>query len=558
MARVKHIVGAIALGLVATAASAAPMPMGPPQTLAQWAQGAQRFDGLGDFHRKISTKSEAAQAYFDQGMRFLWAFNHDEATRSFAKAAELDAQCAACLWGVALTLGPNYNMPMMAEARARVGWDALQRAKAASASASPVEQALIQALEWRFDAANPLDPVSGPPRLAAYADALKQVAERFPDDLDVQTLYAEALMNKSPWKLWAADGQPAPGTPEILATLERVLAKDPHHPGANHYYVHAVEASPHPEKALAAAQRLGGMMPAAGHLEHMPAHILQRVGQYEASAEANRRGAAADLAYYARTPAPDYYPMYTAHNYQFLAYSAAMEGRRAETLGALRKARAAFPNEMLASMPPGVDWSVAYLYAAMIRFGLWDEALAEAAPPATLPGLRVGYLEARSQALAAKGRLDEAEAAARELDQTAAAAPADYACGMNPAKTCYAISSLRARARIAQARGDTDRAIALLREAVAKEDTLEYNEPADAFFPTRHLLGAALLKAGRAGEAEAVYREDLRRNPENGWALYGLKATLESQGRQAEAQDAGRRFAAAWRRADVTLSASAY
>jgi tetratricopeptide (TPR) repeat protein len=551
------IVAAMICGLVATGASAAPMQMGLPETLAQWAQGAQRFDGLGDFHRKVTTRSDAAQAYFDQGMRFLWAFNHDEATRSFAKAAELDPQCASCLWGVALTLGPNYNMPMMAQARAKVGWEALQRAKQASATATPVEQALIQALEPRFDGPKPLDPVSGPPRLVAYADAMKRVAERFPDDLDVQTLYAEALMNKTPWKLWMADGQPAPGTTEILATLERVLAKDPHHPGANHYYIHAVEASPHPEKALIAAQRLGGMMPAAGHLEHMPAHILQRVGQYDASVEANRRGAEADIAYFAKTKAPDYYPMYTAHNYQFLAFSAAMEGRRAETIGALRKARAAFPDEMLEGMP-GADWQAAYLYAALIRFGLWDDALAEAAPSAKLPGLRVGYLEAKSQALAAKGRLAEAEAAAHELHQAAATAPADALCGMNPAKTCYAIASLRAQSRIALARGQPDRAIALLREAVAKEDTLEYNEPADAFFPTRHLLGAALMAAGRPGEAEATYREDLKRNPENGWALYGLKAALAAQGRQAEAQDAGRRFDAAWRRADVTLTASAY
>jgi tetratricopeptide (TPR) repeat protein len=557
MLRAKQVVAALVFGCVAAGAAAAPMDMGPRRTLAQWAQGAQLFDGLGDFHRKITTRSAPAQAYFDQGMRFLWAFNHDEATRSFAKAAELDPQCAACLWGVALTLGPNYNMPMMAQARAGVGWQALQRAQQAAAAATPVEQALIQALAQRFDGPSPLDPVSGGPKLAAYADAMKLVAERFPDDLDVQTLYAEALMNKNPWKLWTADGQPAPGTAEIVATLERVLAKDPLHPGANHYYIHAVEASPHPEKALVAAQRVGAMMPAAGHLVHMPSHILQRVGQYEGSAQANRSAAAADVAYYAKTRAPDYYPMYTAHNYQFLAYSAAMEGRRAETLAALRQARTVIPDEMLAGMP-GADWSLAYLYAAMIRFGLWDEALAEPAPSAKLPGLRVGYFEARSQALAAKGRLEDAEAAARELDQAAAGAPADYACGMSPAKTCYAISSLRAQARIALARRQPERAAGLLGDAVAKEDTLDYDEPADAFFPTRHLLGAALMAAGRPGEAEAVYRQDLKRNPENGWALYGLKTALEAQGRTADAQDAGRRFAAAWNRADVTLSASAY
>ena len=531
------------------------MPMGPPQTLQQWAHGAQQFPGLGSFHRKVTTRSQAAQSYFDQGMRLTFAFNHDEATRSFAKAAELDPRCAACLWGVALTLGPNYNMPMMAEARAKVGWAAVEKAK--TLPDSPVEHALILALETRFDGARPLDPASGPPRLAAYADAMKSVAARYPDDLDVQTLYAEALMNKTPWKLWTADGKPGPDTNEIVAILERVLAKDPNHPGANHYYIHAVESSPHPEKALAAAQRLGGMMPAAGHLDHMPAHIYQRVGQYEASAEANRKGAVADAAYYKQTAALDYYPMYTSHNYQFLASSAAMEGRKAETIEAVAKSRASISDDLLAGMG-GVDWYVAFSYEAMLRFGLWDEALKVPAPSARLSGLTVAYQEARATALAAKGRVDEADKAASALDAAAAAAPADYRCGQNLAKDCYAVASLRAHARVALARKETDKGLDLLRQAVAREDRLGYDEPSDSFFPTRHVLGAELMKAGKAAEAEAVYREDLKRNAENGWALYGLKSALEAQGKTAEAADVGKRFAEAWKHADITLTASAY
>ena len=532
------------------------MRMGPPQTLQQWAHGAQQFSGLGTFHRGVTTRSEMTQNYFDQGMRFIFAFNHDEATRSFAKAAELDPRCAACLWGVALSLGPNYNMPMMAEARAKVGWAAVEKAK--TLPASPVERALILALGKRFDRAKPLDPASGPPRLDAYADAMKEVTERYPNDLDVQTLYAEALMNKNPWKLWTTDGKPGPDTNEIVAILERVLAKDANHPGANHYYIHAMEASPHPEKALAAAQRLGDMMPAAGHLDHMPAHIFERVGQYEASAEANRKGAAADAAYYTKTTAPDYYPMYTAHNFEFLASSAAMEGRKAEAVKAAAKSRAAISDDLLIGMGGGPDWYVAYTYEAMLRFGLWDDALTAPAPSAKLSGLMVAYLEAKATALAAKGRLDEADQVASALDSAAAAAPGEYRCGQNAAKDCFAIASLRAHARVALARKDTDKGLELLRQAVAHEDQLAYDEPSDAFFPTRHVLGAALMAAGKPAEAETVYREDLKRNAENGWALYGLKTALEAQGKTAEAADVERRFTEAWKYADITLTASAY
>jgi hypothetical protein len=358
-------------------------------TVADWAKGAQLFDDLGTFHRKVTTGSPEAQKYFDQGMRLVWAFNHDEATRSFARAAELDPKCASCFWGVALTLGPNYNMPLMAEPRARAGWEALGKAQANVAAATPVEQALIAALAKRFDGPKPLDPSNSAPHLAAYVTAMEGVARRFPADLDVQTMLAEGLMNTNPWKLWTADGKPGPGTPEILTALQKVLARDPKHPGANHYWIHAVEASPDPARAVPSADALVGMMPAAGHLEHMPAHIYQRVGRYEESAEANRKGAAADVAYLKLTSAPDYYPMYLIHNYQFLAYSAAMEGRRAETVKAIRDARSAVSDAMLLAMP-GLDWSIGYLYDGMARFGLWDDPRrARAEPEAPRPHHRL-------------------------------------------------------------------------------------------------------------------------------------------------------------------------
>ncbi len=530
---------------------------GPPETLAGWAKGAKLYPGLGNFHRRITTRSPLAQRYFDQGMRFVWAFNHDEATRSFAKAAQLDPTCASCFWGVALTVGPNYNMPMMNEARARVGWAAALKAKAAAAHAAPVERALIGAVAKRYSGAREIDPSNSTPVIGAYAAAMRDIAAKYPNDLDVQTMYAEALMNKAPWKLWNADGTPADGTPLIVATLRRVLARNPQHPGANHYYIHAIEASPHPEQALASAETLKGMMPAAGHLDHMPAHILQRVGRYEDAAEANRQGAAADLAYLKATAPPDYYPMYLIHNFQFLAASAGMEGRRAETIEALRQARGDMPDAMLLATP-GFDWSAGFLYDAMVRFGMWDAMLAEPAPNERLTGATIHYLQTRAMALAAKGRYDEAAAALASAERLTAAVPTDATQGNNSARSLYDIGQLQARARLASAQGHRDQAISLLTQAVTLEDKLFYNEPSDIIFPMRPLLGAELLAAKRPAEAEAVFREDLRRHPNNGWALRGLSIALTDQQRGAEAAQAAGEFQKAWSKADVQLTAAAF
>ena len=540
----------------ANPAKTAPGPSsGPPATLADWARGAKLFGGLGTFHRTVTTSSTEAQQYFDQGMRFLWAFNHDEATRSFAKAAALDPACAMCDWGVALTVGPNYNLPMMAESRASVAWQALGLAKEHAKTGTPVEQALITALEQRYPEPQPLDPSNSGPVLAAYANAMREVAARFPTDLDVQVLFAEALMNTNPWKLWSVDGKPGPVTLEVEATLERVLAKDPTHPGANHYYVHTMEASPHPEKALVAARRLDSMMPAAGHLDHMPAHIMQRIGDYEGASQANREGIKADTAYLGATQPLDYYRMYLAHNYQFLAYSAAMEGRRAEALDAAVKMRSTIPVDMLLESP-GTDWYVSELYSTMIRFGMWDEILAESAPDPRLKGLTAGYHYARALAFAAKGQTIDATKALAELVKLQFALPPDAAAGLNAAKDVLGVASLVAQGEIALASGQGEDGVARLREAVAKEDQLAYDEPADWFVPVRHQLGAALMRMGRPNEAETVYREDLVRHPHNGWALFGLAQALRAQHKDAAAVD--REFADAWKHADVKLTASVF
>jgi len=555
--RVTLLYGSIFAALCCAAGPAMADMAGAPATLDQWAEGAQLFDGLGNFHRGVTTSSKEAQAYFDQGMRLLWAFNHDESSRSFARAAQLDPTCAMCFWGLALTVGPNYNLPMMAEPRARIAWQALQQAKTNAPRTTPVEQALIAALGARYPDAKPLDPSNEGPVLSAYAKAMQGVAQAFPNDSDAQTLTAEALMNINAWKLWALDGTPTPGTEEIVALLQGVLAKDPQHPGANHYYIHAIEASPHPENAVPSAERLPGMMPAAGHLEHMPAHIMQRVGRYGDAAAANRKGADADLAYFAHTTPPDYYAMYTAHNYEFLAFSTAMQGRKADTLDAARKARAVISDDLLIAMP-GQDWYLAETYATMVRFGMWDEMLAENPPNSQLTALTGGYRYGRAMAMAAKGRTDEATAELADLEKIVAAATADDSAGLNAAGDVLAVAVLVGKARVADAQQRGNDAIALLTEAAAKEDQLAYDEPSDWFFPVRHMLGAALLREGKVQEAEAVYREDLRRHPDNGWALFGLSQSLAAQHKDAEAHTMRQRFDEAWQSADITLTASAF
>ena len=528
-----------------------------PASIAEWARGASLFEGLGDFHRAVTTSVPLAQQYFDQGMRLLWAFNHDESTRSFARAAELDPACAACYWGVALTVGPNYNLPAMAQTRARVAWEALHKAQESAARASAVEQGLIGALAARYPGPQPPAAAESDAVLTGYAAAMRSVAERFPDDLDVQTLCAESEMNVHAWKLWTADGQPVAGTLQIEKRLESVLQRSPGHPGANHYYIHVMEASPAPGKALASAERLRGMMPSAGHLEHMPAHIMQRLGRYEEAAEANRRGVAADQAYLRATAAPDYYRMYLAHNYAFLAFSAAMEGRKAETLAAVQSVPQTVPLEMMLAMGDS-GWSLAQQYAALVRFGLWDEMIAQLAPDPRASGLTAGYLYGRGVALAARGRIDEARGALAGLQKLGVTVAAEAAAGFNTLRDVLSVAQPIVAARIAASEERGEEALTLLAQAVAAEDRLSYNEPADWFFPARHLLGAQLLLAGQATRAEQVYREDLRRNPGNGWALRGLAAALTAQGRAADAARARHELDAAWRYADIRLPGSAF
>jgi tetratricopeptide (TPR) repeat protein len=517
------------------------------------AKGARHFEGLGSLHRPITASSKESQAYFDQGLALTYGFNHDEATRSYAQAAVIDPSCASCFWGVALTLGPNYNVPMLPD-RAAAAWAALLLARSLAPSATPVEQALIEALSKRYKGPEPLDPPAQQPFNEAYAAAMREVAKRFPNDLDVQVLFAESMMDVNPWKLWTLDGKANPGTEEIVGTLEFVLARDPQHPGANHYYIHAVEASQHPDKALASAARLPALMPAAGHVVHMPAHIYQRVGRYDEASEANRRAVAADQKYLSETTPPGYYPMYLGHNYGFLAFSASMEGRGDEALQAAAEVNKAIPPEML-TMMPGADFFISEQLLVMVRFARWDQILATPRPDPKFQVLTTLWLHAHGMALAAKGRADEAWKDHAELVKLGAAMPADLTAGLNPAKDVDAVAAKILEARIAQAEKNPQ-ALALWAEAVALEDGLAYSEPADWFYPSRHFQGAALLAAGKAQQAEAVYREDLRRNPANGWSLFGLMQALEAQKKTQQAAAVQKEFQAAWQHADVKLASS--
>jgi tetratricopeptide (TPR) repeat protein len=512
------------------------------------------FDDLGTYHRPITTTSPRAQAYFDQGLRLVYGFNHYEAQAAFREAARLDPACAMCAWGIALTHGSNYNSPTDAQ-RERAALAAVTQARTlVAARGTEPERALIAALAARHSASPTAD------RTAldrAYADAMREVTRRFPADLDAATLFADALMNLRPWSLWMPDGKPQPGTEEIVATLERVLAADPRHPGANHLYIHAVEASPDPRRAEAAADRLLGLMPGAGHMVHMPSHIYFRIGRYADATAANVAAVAADRAYFGKSqPSPIYRGMYYPHNLDFIWHAAGMEGRSAECVRAAREFAGSVPAAAVLEMPD-METAPAAPLLALARFGRWDEILAEPAPPARMLYVTVAWRYARGLAQLGKGRRDEALRELAELRAVLARVPAERTLTFFFKMADVARLASETLAGEIEARGGkVDAAIAHLAEAVRLQDAHWFTEPPPWYYPVRQSLGAALLQAGRAAEAEAVYREDLRWNPENGWSLFGLAQSLRAQGKGADAEEA--RFRRAWARADVRLTSSRF
>lgn len=512
------------------------------------------FDDLGILQHPVTTSSPQAQQYFNQGLRLVYAFNHEEATRAFKEAARLDPNCAMAYWGVALTLGPNYNLPVDAE-RDRAAYEAIQKALSLAPQASEAERTYIKAIAKRHSA----DPNADRKALdTAYADAMREVAKRYPDDLDAATLFAESMMNLRPWGLWTQDGQPQPGTEEIVSTLESVLKRNPDHPGAIHYYIHAVEASNQPGRAEPYADRLGNLTPGAGHLVHMPSHIYIRIGRYHDAAEVNAKAAAVDAAYIEKYDIRGpYRMMYYPHNIHFFWASVTLEGRSAQALQAARDFTSKLPAEMVRQMPMVEGFYPTYLFA-LVRFGKWKEILKQPAPPADLKYSTGMWHYARGWAFAATRQLKKAGTEHAKLVQIAAATPPEARIMMNSGVALLNLASNVLAGEIAARGGKFDEAVQFLETAVHQQDELQYEEPPPWYYPVRQSLGAVLLKAGRAEEAEAVYREDLKRNPENGWSLYGLMQSLQAQKKKEEATEAEQRFRKAWARADVKLTASRF
>jgi tetratricopeptide (TPR) repeat protein len=501
-------------------------------------------NGLGDLHHPVSTKNPEAQKFFDQGLRFIYSFNHDEAARSFQHATELDPKLAMAYWGVAEAVGPNYNDPADPD-RYKHAHDAIQKAADLSDGASASEKAYIQAMAKRF----PADPTSDLKKAAeAYHDAMRQVSAQFPDDLDAATLFAEAGMNLHPWGLWHQDGTPEAGTDEIVATLESVIKRDPNHLGAIHYYIHAVEASNNPERALAGANRLAAIAPAAGHIVHMPAHIYIRTGDYEAAVQTNEKAAAVDRTYIKATGAQGIYPMmYYSHNLHFVAVCGAMNGRYSE---ARKNADllAANVGPHVKEMPP-LEGFMTIPIAVEIRFHHWNEILKMPAPDPSMKATNVFWHFGRGLALAGTGKISEAEAEYKLVSEAEAATPPDAIFQMpinNKTKDILKIAENILGAKIAMAKKDASSGIAMLRDAVAIQDKLNYGEPPDWFYPVRENLGGALLMTGDLAGAEKVFREDLDRNPRNPRSLWGLQQSLLQQKREYDAGFVQKQFESSW------------
>lgn len=536
---------------VANAPATPTLPTGEPV-------GATLLEGLGDYGMPVSVANPEAQRWFDQGLMLTYGFNHDAAERSFLRALELDPSCAMCWWGASLVLGPHVNADMD-PAQNPVAWKRLQTALALAEGATAREQAYIRALASRYVEQAPEDRRSLD---NAYAQAMAELAGQYPDDLDAATLYAEAMMNLQPWDFWAADGQPRGNTGRIVATLESILQRNDAHPGALHLYIHAVEASPQPERGAAAADRLRGLIPGSGHLVHMPAHIYARVGRWHDAAQVNQDAIAADDLYLAACrPLPGVYPLsYVPHNHHFLWFAATMAGERATALAAAQTTgqRTSDPDLMrVPGMEAMQQFALTPLFAK-VRFGLWDEVAAMPEPAADLPFQVAIWHYAQGLAALRQQRLEDAKQhhtallAAREDARIESLLMWDRYSLLDSVQVAERVLA----GELAAAQGDAEVAIAALREATELEDAIPYDEPPGWHAPVRHTLGAVLLEAGRAEEAEAVYRAELRRNPENGWSLLGLAMALEALQRQQEAAEVRARLAQAWANADFELTAS--
>jgi len=514
------------------------------------------FEGMGPHARRVTTTSAEAQAYFDQGLAWAYSFNHDEAVRSFTRAAELDPRCAMAWWGVSYAQGPNYNDAAMSRQRSEAAWAALEKARAEIDDESAIERALVEALAHRY--ASPPAPKDRAALDAAFAKAMAEVYSRFPGDADVGTLFAESMMVQHPWKLYGCDKKPARDeTNTIVAVLEKALAAEPTHPGANHLYIHAVETSGELDRGIAAADRLSGLVPGSGHMEHMPSHIYVQVGMWERSIEQNVKATKRDAAYRKLSPDQGRQNLYMTHNAHMLAFSAMMVGREKLATEAARTMWDDLPEQALRDYGPFFEKKFCSIYDVPKRFGRWDTILAEPAPPEFMPTATALWRAHRAIAFAAKQDFQHA------LLEHAAFRAARNAIPENPLWDTYEnvmkfldVSDLFIEGEIALQRGKWEEAARILEDAAALEDALGYGEPPSYMQPVRHTLGAVYLKLGRHADAERVYREDLAKWRDNGWSLYGLGRALEGQGKRAEAAAVRKEFERVWAGADEPTATS--
>ena len=521
--------------------------------------GAPLFEGMGEFSMPITTADPDAQRYFDQGMVLAFAFNHAESVRSFKAAQTLDPSCSMCFWGEALAIGPNINVTskgkvIMSPAERTAAFIAITQALKLASGASPLEQAYIKALASRYngDPDTPRAPLD-----EAWAQAMGEVTEAYPNDLTAAAIHAEALMNTMPWNYWSDDLKAKPATQVVIANLERVLEGAPDHPLAQHLYIHALEASSTPEKAEAVADRLTDLVPGAGHLVHMPAHIFYRVGRYNDAAEANIRAAAVDEAYIAQCNAQGFYPaLYYPHNIHFLWSSATMQGQRAVSLDSAQRVVDNVRVEQVKQFPT-IEFFRTIPLLSMVRFGQWQAILSEPQPFEGFKFAEAIWRYARGVALAATGEDAAARAELAQLEPLQADVAVTFLDKRDyPGSVLVGIAINLLKGEIAYRQGNYAGAVPHFEGAVASQDLLPYTEPPFWYYPTRQSLGAALLKAGKAVEAEAVYRADLKQYRHNGWSMFGLMQSLEAQGKTAEAAKVKVHFDAAWQFADTELEAS--
>lgn len=536
---------------IVAAAIAATMPV--VSVLAQDTPPAPTLrEDLAVYHREVTTALPDAQRWFDQGLVLHFGFNHEAAIAAFKKAAELDPECAMAYWGQAISAGPNINNPHMDDDAAKAAYEAARRAMELSDNVTPVEKDLIRAITARYGWPQPEDRRGLD---VAYAEQMRGVWKTHPTDPDVGAFFADAAMNLRPWDLWSKSGEARPETPEIMATLETVMDMVPDHPLACHLYIHTMEASPAPEQALPAADVLRDRVPGAGHLVHMPGHIDIRLGHYKDAMTANQKAIEVDRTWAAQG---GFYTMYRAHNFHFLAYAAMFDGQREIAMRSAREMIEQIPMEVVRTYPDFLDGFMAVPTHVMVRFGMWEELLAEPAPPEDLVVTVAFWHYGRTVAFASLGRVDEATESLAALRAAYDAVPESRLIGNNTARVVLEVGLPMAEGELEYRRGNYDRAFALLRESVKRDVALAYDEPWGWMMPVSHALGALLSEQEQYEEAEAVYRADLELHPGNGWALYGLAECLRKTGRTDEAVATDARFKNAWARADVAIKASCY